>query len=195
MTPRLRVGNYRNCRRKSADVTRKNMGTLKEYIRNIPDFPKKGILFRDITTLLNNKKRFHQVIDILAKRYSKEKIDVVVAVEARGFIFGGALAYKLGAAMVPVRKKGKLPFRTYSASYSLEYGEDTLEIHQDAFKPHSRILIVDDLLATGGTISAVCELAEKLKGEIVEIAFLIELTDLMGRSRLKGFPTYSLIKY
>ncbi len=171
------------------------MESFKKYIRNIPDFPKKGILFRDITTLLNNKKKFHQVIDILAKRYSKKRIDAVVAVEARGFIFGGALAYKLGAAMVPVRKKGKLPHKTYSASYSLEYGEDTLEMHQDAFKPNSRILIVDDLLATGGTISAVCELVERLKGKVVEIVFLIELTDLKGRGKLKDFSVYSLIKY
>lgn len=171
------------------------MEALKKYIRNIPDFPKKGILFRDITTLLNNKKKFHQVIDILALRYEKKKIDAVVAVEARGFILGGALAYKLGASIVPVRKKGKLPYKTCRANYSLEYGKDTLEMHQDAFKRGSRILIVDDLLATGGTIGAVCELVEELKGRIVGIAFLIELTDLKGRSRLKDLPVYSLIRY
>lgn len=171
------------------------MDDLKKYIRNIPDFPKKGILFRDITTLIGDSKQFKKVIDALTERYADKKIDAVVAIESRGFIFGGALAYKLGAGFVPVRKKGKLPYKAYQASYSLEYGEDTLEIHQDAIKPGERVLLIDDLLATGGTISAVTDLVKKLKGEIVEAAFIIELKDLKGRCKLKDFLVYSMIQY
>jgi adenine phosphoribosyltransferase len=171
------------------------MENLKNYIRDIPDFPKKGILFRDITTLIGDREKFKEVIDSLAERYVDKKIDAVLAVESRGFIFGGALAYKLGAGFVPVRKKGKLPHKTYKASYSLEYGEDTLEIHQDAIKPGSRVLLIDDLLATGGTLGAVTDLVKKIKGEIVEIAFIVELEDLKGRSKLKDFPVYSMIQY
>jgi len=171
------------------------MEDFKKYIRNIPDFPKKGILFRDITTLIGDKEKFKEVIDALAKRYSGKKIDAVLAVESRGFIFGGALAYKLGAGFVPVRKKGKLPHKTYRATYSLEYGEDTLEIHQDAIKPGERVLLIDDLLATGGTLGAVVDLVKKLKGEIIELAFIIELEDLKGRSKLSDFPIYSMIQY
>ncbi len=171
------------------------MTSLKDCIRNIQDFPKKGILFRDITTLLNDKDKFKEVIDILTKRYADKKIDVIAAIESRGFIFGGALAYKLGSAFVPVRKKGKLPYKTFSATYSLEYGEDTLEIHEDAFPAGSRVLLIDDLLATGGTMSAVTDLVKKVKGEIVEIAFVIELSDLNGRAKLKDFPVYSMIQY
>jgi adenine phosphoribosyltransferase len=171
------------------------MDDLKKYIRNIPDFPKKGILFRDITTLVCNKEKFKEVIDVLAGRYVDKKIDAVLAVESRGFIFGGALAYKLGAGFVPVRKKGKLPHKTYKATYSLEYGEDALEIHQDAIKPGARVLLIDDLLATGGTLGAVIDLVKKLKGEIAEIAFIIELEDLKGRSKLSDFPVYSMIQY
>jgi len=171
------------------------MEDLKQYIRSIPDFPKKGILFRDITTLLNNKEKFREIIDVLSRRYADKKIDAVLGIESRGFIFGGALAYRLGAGMVPVRKKGKLPSETLSVTYSLEYGEDTVEIHRDAFKPGARILLIDDLLATGGTMGAVIDLAEKLKGKIVEVAFIIELSDLKGRSKLKDFPVYSMVKY
>ena len=171
------------------------MDDLKKYIRDIPDFPKKGILFRDITTLIGDKEKFKEVIDALAKRYSGKKIDAVLAVESRGFIFGGALAYKLGAGFVPVRKKGKLPSKTFQATYSLEYGEDTLEIHEDAIKPGARVLLIDDLLATGGTLGAVIDLVKKLKGEIAEITFIIELKDLKGRSKLKDFPVYSMIQY
>ena len=171
------------------------MEDLKKCIRNIPDFPKKGILFRDITTLLNNKGKFAKVINLLSKRYAGKKIDAVVAIDSRGFIFGGALAYKLKAGFVPVRKKGKLPYKILSAAYSLEYGEDTLEIHEDAFKPGSRVLLIDDLLATGGTMGAVVDLVKKLKGKIVEIAFVIELSDLNGRSKLKDFPVYSMVKF
>jgi len=171
------------------------MEDLKKYIRNIPDFPKKGILFRDITTLIGNKTQFKKVIDGLAERYKDKKIDAVIAVESRGFIFGGALAYKLGAGFVPVRKKGKLPYKTIRATYSLEYGEDTLEMHEDAIKPGARVLLIDDLLATGGTLGAVIDLVKKLKVKIVEISFIIELKDLKGRSRLKDFPVYSMIQY
>lgn len=168
---------------------------LKDCIRDIPDFPKQGILFRDITTLLKDKKAFKTAVDQMAKKYKNKKIDAVVAVEARGFIFGSILAYKLGAGFVPVRKKGKLPWKTNSVTYELEYGTDTLEMHHDAIEPGGRVLIVDDLLATGGTIKAVTELVKQLNAKIVGIAFLIELTFLKGRQRLKDFPLYSLVKY
>ena len=171
------------------------MDDLKQYIRNIPDFPKKGILFRDITTLLSNSEKFKEVIDELVKRYSGKGIDAVVAVESRGFIFGGALAERIGAGVVPVRKKGKLPHKTLSATYSLEYGEDMLQIHEDALQAGAKVLLVDDLLATGGTMGAVIELVKKLKAEIIESAFVIELTDLKGRANLKGIPVYSMVKY
>jgi adenine phosphoribosyltransferase len=171
------------------------MEDLKRLIRNIPDFPKKGILFRDITTLIKDKKYFKAVIDQLGIRYVDKKIDSLVAVEARGFIIAGALAHRLGCGVVPVRKKGKLPAEVYQATYELEYGMDTLEVHRDAIKVKDRILIVDDLLATGGTASAVIDLVSKLQGEIVELTFLIELTDLKGREKLKGYPVFSLIKY
>lgn len=168
---------------------------LKAYIRNVPDFPKPGILFRDITTLLKDKKAFRQAIDALANRYKNKKIDTVVAVESRGFILGSIVAYKLRAGFVPVRKKGKLPAKTNSVTYELEYGVDTLEMHHDAIAPKDKVLIVDDLLATGGTVKAVTELVKQLQGEIAGIAFLIELTGLKGKDKLKGYPVFSLIKY
>ena len=168
---------------------------LKKHIRNIPDFPKQGILFRDITTLLKDKTAFKKAIDGLAKIVKGKKIDYVVAVESRGFIFGAALAYKLGAGFIPIRKKGKLPAETISASYALEYGTDSLEMHKDALKENSKILIVDDLLATGGTVAAVCQLTQQVKAKIAGIVFLIELCDLKGRDKLKGYPVYSLIQY
>ena len=168
---------------------------LEKYVRNIPDFPKPGILFRDVTTLIQDGPAFKAAIDKLVKKYKNQKIDKIVAVEARGFIFGAALAYRLGIGFVPVRKKGKLPFKTNSVTYSLEYGSDTLEIHQDAISTADKVLIVDDLLATGGTVKAVTELVEGLKGEIAGIAFVIELFDLNGRDKLKGYDIYSLIKF
>jgi adenine phosphoribosyltransferase len=168
---------------------------LKTCIRNIPDFPKPGILFRDITTLLKDKNAFKQAVNTLTSKYKNKKIDVVVAVEARGFILGGAIAHKLGAGFIPVRKKGKLPAKTDSVTYALEYGTDTLEMHHDAIKPNDRVLIVDDLLATGGTVCAVTDLVRQVKGKIIGIAFLIELTDLKGRDKLKNYPVYSLIKF
>lgn len=172
-----------------------NQERWKDFIRSVPDFPKEGIVFRDITTLLSSSKNFSRAIEALGEPYRNEKVNAVVAVEARGFIFGGAIAARLNAAFVPVRKKGKLPFKTYQATYELEYGTDTLEIHRDAFASGSRILIVDDLLATGGTTAAVIELVKKLGGEIAGITFLIELEFLKGRERLKGYPVFSLIKY
>lgn len=168
---------------------------LKSSIRDIPDFPKKGIIFKDITTLLKDGKKFKNAVDFIVARYKDKKIDKVVSIEARGFILGGVVAYKLGAGIVPVRKKGKLPHETHAIEYELEYGKDWLEIHKDAIKPNDRVLIIDDLLATGGTMNAVCKLVEQLKGKVVGVAFLIELTFLKGRSRLKGRDVFSLIKF
>ena len=168
---------------------------LKDHIRDIPDFPQKGIVFKDISTLVKNKDAFKKSIDALASNYKKERIEYVVGVEARGFIFGSALAYKLGAGFIPVRKKGKLPYKTKSVTYQLEYGTDTLEIHEDAFKPNARVLVVDDLLATGGTIKAVVDLIQSQKAKIVGVAFVVELKFLKGKDRLKNLPIYSIIKY
>ena len=169
--------------------------SLSRYIRNIPDFPKKGILFRDVTTLIKNKKAFKRSIDEMVKICKGKKIDMVVAVEARGFIFGGALAYKLGVGFVPVRKKGKLPYKTHRVTYDLEYGTDTLEVHTDAIRKGMKVLIVDDLLATGGTVGAVVQMMNRLKAKIVGILFLIELVDLKGRDKLAGHPLKSLVKF
>jgi len=170
------------------------MKELKSYIRDIPDFPKKGIIFKDITTLLKDRHAFRRVIDMIVEKFKDKKIDFVLSVEARGFIFGAAVAYRLGAGVVPVRKKGKLPFKTHVVTYDLEYGKDTLEIHQDAFREGTRILIVDDLLATGGTTKAVVELVERMGGKIAGIVFVIELLPLKGREKLKGYRVLSLIK-
>ena len=171
------------------------MEDLKNLIRDIPDFPKKGIIFKDITTLLSNGSCFKKSVDEIGDKYKNKNIDIVLGVESRGFIFAASLAYKLEAGLVIVRKPGKLPYKTYSATYELEYGTDELQIHQDAIKPNQRVLIVDDLLATGGTISAVIDLVNKLQGEIVDIAFLIELTFLNGRNKLQGYNVTSIIQY
>lgn len=168
---------------------------LKSRIRDIPDFPKEGIIFKDITTLLKDKDAFKKSVDLLAQKFRKAKIDLVVGVEARGFIFGAALAYKLKVGFVPVRKKGKLPAKTKSVTYELEYGKDVLEMHEDAITPQTRVLIVDDLLATGGTIKAVCDLVKGEEGIIAGIAFLVELRFLKGKDKLKDLPVYSVIKY
>ena len=168
---------------------------LSKKIRSIEDFPKKGILFRDITTLLQDTDSFRRAIRLLADVYRDKKIDLVVSAEARGFILGAGVAYELGAGFVPVRKPGKLPYKVKRASYELEYGEDALEIHQDGIKEGDRVLAFDDLLATGGTANAICRLVEELRGKIVGICFLIELTSLKGRDRLKGYEVFSLIKY
>ena len=168
---------------------------LEDSIRSIPDFPRPGILFRDITTLLQDKKAFKEAVELISKKYKNKGIDKVVAVEARGFIFGGAIAHRIGAGFVPVRKRGKLPWKTSSVTYELEYGTDTLEMHEDAVSKGDKILIVDDLLATGGTVKAVTDLVQKMQGKIVGITFLIELVDLHGKDKLKEFPLYSLIKF
>ena len=168
---------------------------LRDYIRDIPDFPKPGILYRDITPLLATPAAFHAAIDQLAERYADRKIDSIVAAESRGFIFGAPLALKLDAAFVPIRKPGKLPFDTHSHSYDLEYGSDTLEIHSDALESGHRVLIIDDLLATGGTVEACVKLLEHFSVEIVECAFCIHLKALKGEEKLKPYPTYSLISY
>lgn len=168
---------------------------LKKFVRDVPDFPKKGILFRDITTLIKNPCAFKCTIDTICDHYKGIKIDKVVSAEARGYIFGGTLAYKLNAGVVPARKPGKLPAKTIKEHYDLEYGTNALEIHHDAIEKGEKILIFDDLLATGGTALAACKLVRKLGGKIVGVAFLIELTDLKGKEKLKGYDILSLIKY
>jgi len=171
------------------------MEDLKKAIRDIPDFPKKGILFKDITPLLQNGALFKQAIDAMAERFAGKKIDAVVGVESRGFIFASAVAYTLGAGVVIVRKPGKLPYKTYKATYALEYGTDSLEIHQDAIKAGQNVLIVDDLLATGGTVKATAELVQKFGAQICGIAFLIELAFLNGREKLKDYALTTLITF
>ncbi len=168
---------------------------LKKIIRDIPDFPKPGIIFKDISTILKDPIALRSVVDILAEKFKNEKITKVVAVESRGFILGSVLAYKLGAGFILVRKKGKLPYKTRSVSYELEYGTDTLEIHEDALEANDRVLIVDDLLATGGTVEAVMKLVSDFKAKVIASAFLIELSFLEGRRRLKNLPIFSIIKY
>ena len=168
---------------------------LERYIRGVPDWPKKGILFRDITPLLADAKAFAAAIDALCVGFTDVGIEYVAAVEARGFIFGAAVARKLGAGFVPIRKKSKLPFKTESITYDLEYGTDTLEVHNDAVKKGAKVLMVDDLLATGGTMAAVCKLIEKIGGQIVGISFLIELCDLAGRGKLSGYKIKTVIFY
>ncbi len=168
---------------------------LRDGIRSIPDFPKKGIVFRDITTVLQVPDLFRSVIDILTERYASRKIDKIVGIESRGFIIGGALAYRLGVGFVPVRKPKKLPFTVLREEYKLEYGTDALEIHTDSISRGERVLIVDDLIATGGTIVAACNLVEKLGGEVAGCAFLVELSFLGGRNKLKGFDVYSIVQY
>ncbi len=167
---------------------------LRRYIRDVPDFPKAGILFRDITPLLADGPALRWTVDHLADRY-RGSIDVVLGIESRGFIIGSALAYALGVGIAIVRKPGKLPAQTFAAKYELEYGSDVLEIHRDAFGDTARVLIVDDLLATGGTASAAIALVERLQGEIVECAVIIELSFLRGRQRLAPHPVYSIIQY
>ena len=171
------------------------MDDLKKIIRDIPDFPKKGIVFKDITTLLADAKSFHRMVDLLAHRYVGEKIDQIVGIEARGFILGSALAYKLGTGITLVRKPGKLPYKTRSISYELEYGADTLEIHEDAFKPGDKVIVADDLLATGGTMAAVVDLIQECGAEIHECAFMAELEFLNGRSKLPEGKVFSLLKF
>jgi adenine phosphoribosyltransferase len=171
------------------------LDALKERIRHVPDFPKAGILFYDITTLLRDRDGFHQVIDALASPYQNERIDLVVGIESRGFILGGAVAYRIGAGFVPVRKLGKLPAKSIRVTYDLEYGSDSLEIHADAISRGQRVLIVDDLLATGGTARATADLVTQLGGTVHGLAFLIELEELKGRLRLGGENVFALLRY
>src|SRR5436190_845823 len=172
-----------------------NVAELRAKIRDIKDFPTEGILFKDITTLLKDAPAFRAVIDLLAERYRKERVDVVVGIESRGFIFAGPLAHQLGAGFVPVRKLGKLPGKTIEVEYELEYGRDALAIHEDAIRAGQRVLVVDDLLATGGTMAATLRLVQQLGGAVVGVAFLIELAFLNGRAKLKEYPLHSLIVY
>ena len=168
---------------------------LARLIRDIPDFPKQGIVFKDITPLMRDPEAFARTLDALVTRHEKDRVTTVAAIESRGFIFGGALATRLGAGFVPIRKPGKLPYETLSESYTLEYGTGTLQIHSDAVERADRVLIVDDLLATGGTAAAAVSLVQRMGGEVVGLSFVVELVFLHGRAKLPGLPTYSLIKY
>jgi adenine phosphoribosyltransferase len=172
-----------------------NCEPLKQLIREVPDFPKKGILFYDITTLLKDKLGFATLIDALAEHYLNKDVDLVLGMEARGFIFGPALAYRLNAGFVPVRKPGKLPAATASLSYDLEYGSNTLEIHRDAIQSGQRVIIVDDLLATGGTAAATVQLAKSLGADVCGVGFVVELDFLNGRDKLKDCDVFSLLHY
>jgi adenine phosphoribosyltransferase len=168
---------------------------LKKYIRNIPDFPQKGVMFRDITTLLKEPKPFKYVVDTIVDRYKNEKIDKLASVEARGYIFGGAIAYILNCGFVPVRKPGKLPAEKVSQEYILEYGKNVVEIHRDAIESGERVLVFDDLLATGGTVQATCKLVEMLGGIVVACVFISELTYLKGIEKLKDYDVFSMVQY
>ncbi len=176
-------------------VTSESEDEFKRYIRDIHDFPTKGVIFRDITNLLKNGEVFQKAVDKIAYRFSQEEIDVVCAVEARGFIVGAAIAYALGAGFVPIRKKGKLPWYKHQKSYDLEYGADELEIHIDAISSGNHVLFVDDVIATGGTAKTAVDFIKQMKGNLVCAAFLIELIDLQGRKQLEEVPVYSLIRY
>ena len=167
---------------------------LEDYIRDVPDFPKAGIIFKDITPLLGDSAALSQCVDQLIEPYRDRSVEAVVAVESRGFIFGTVAACRLGAGFVPIRKPGKLPAETLSATYELEYGTDTIEIHADAIRQGARVLMIDDLLATGGTMAAACDLVKRLSGDIVGVAFVIELCFLHGREKLTGYDLRSLIK-
>ncbi len=168
---------------------------IEQAIRNVPDFPKPGIQFKDITPVLADARLFAGAIDLLTEKFVSQRVDAVVGIDARGFIFAAAAAVKLQAGFVPVRKKGKLPYRTHEQDYALEYGSATIAIHVDALKPGSRVLLIDDLLATGGTAAAAAQLVKRLGAEILEIGFLIELSFLHGREKLRGYPIRSLVVY
>lgn len=168
---------------------------LKNLIRDVPDFPKPGILFKDVTPLLQSPEGLGKVTQILSERYAKERIDKVIGIESRGFIFGATLAFKMGVGFVPVRKAGKLPWTKISEEYVLEYGKDAIEIHADALMPNERVLVVDDLLATGGTAQAVCKLVEKMDARVAGVAFVVELDFLNGREKLRGRDIFSILHY
>jgi adenine phosphoribosyltransferase len=171
------------------------MKNIKEKIRTIPHFPKEGIMFRDITTLLKDADGFKETIDAMVTRYQSMPVDVVVGIESRGFILAGAIAYLLGKGFVPIRKPGKLPAESYRVEYELEYGKDTIEMHKDAIAKGSHVLMIDDLLATGGTMKAACEMIEKAGGKVVECAFIVDLPDLKGREKLKDYKVFSLVEF
>ena len=172
-----------------------NVKKMEDYIRSIPDFPEEGIIFRDVTSVLQDKDGFKLAIDSMQGIIGDTEFDVVVGPESRGFIFGTPIAYNLGKSFVPVRKKGKLPMETVSMEYELEYGSAVIEMHKDSIKPGQKVVIVDDLIATGGTIEAIIKLIEKLGGEVVKIVFLIELEGLKGREKLKGYDVDAVVKY
>jgi adenine phosphoribosyltransferase len=171
------------------------MDDLKKLIREVQDYPKPGILFYDLTTLLKDKQGFHALVDALCSHYANAQVDIVVGIEARGFIFAPALAYRLGAGFVPIRKPKKLPAKTAAVTYDLEYGTDSLEIHEDAVRAKQRVIVCDDLLATGGTAAAAVKLIRQLGGDVVGTAFAVELTFLKGRAKLPGLDVFSLIQY
>ncbi len=176
---------------------KKEIEELKSLIRDVPDFPKPGIVFKDITPLLHRPWAFQKVIDYIGNRYVGVGVEVVAGIESRGFLLAAALAYKIGAGLAIIRKPGKLPYKTLSATYTLEYGQDAIEIHEDAISKGTKVVLIDDVLATGGTMGAAIELVEKLGGHIVSVDFLLELTFLKGRERIvsKGYPVFSLIKF
>ena len=171
------------------------MENIKKAIRTIPHFPKKGIMFRDITTLLKDATAFKETIDALVDRYRNQSLDVVAGIESRGFIIAGASAYLLGKGFIPIRKPGKLPAETYRVDYELEYGKDAIEMHKDSVCQGTRVLLVDDLLATGGTMKAACELVETAGGTVVECAFIVDLPDLKGREKLKDYQVFTLVEF
>jgi adenine phosphoribosyltransferase len=171
------------------------MEEIKKYIRDVPDFPKPGILFKDITPLLQHQETFRRVIDLFSKRYEGKGIDRVAGIESRGFVFASVLAYVLKKSLVLVRKTGKLPWKKVSETYDLEYGTDTIQMHEDAVSKGDRVLLVDDLLATGGTSKAACQLIEKMGGKVLECAFVVELEFLKGREKLRGVEAFSLVKF
>lgn len=173
----------------------KELAAIREAVRDIPNFPKPGVVFKDITPLLGNGRLFKWMIDLLANRYRSRAVDMVLGIESRGFIIGAALAYTLGAGLCIARKPGKLPYETHSASYELEYGSDSLEVHRDALPPRAKVLVVDDLIATGGTAAAAVHLASSMGAEVIECAFLIELSFLKGRDKLNPHGVFSLIQY
>lgn len=168
---------------------------LKQSIRSIPDWPIKGVIFRDLTTLMQDPEAFKASCDILYDRYKDKGLDKIVGIDARGFVFGAVLAYRLGIGFIPVRKKGKLPYNTIEKSYSLEYGQGTLEIHEDAISPGEKVIIVDDLIATGGTVSATVKLVKQLGADLLECAFIVELPDLKGRAQIPDCPVFSITQF
>ncbi|MBF0101046.1 MAG: adenine phosphoribosyltransferase [Desulfobacterales bacterium] len=171
------------------------MIAIKDKIRTVPNWPIKGVMFRDITTILQDPEAFKATCDIFYNRYKNMAIDKIVAIDARGFIFGAVLAYHMGVSLIPVRKKGKLPYKTISESYTLEYGENSVELHDDSIQQGDKVLVIDDLIATGGTIMAAIKLVERLGGKVVECAFIVELPELKGREKIKNYPIFAITEF